>query len=282
MKKALTLLTLLVSSSVIASENRSILEGAPNFRDLGGYETSDGLSLKKGVIYRSGELPRLTEKDITKLDELGIHKVVNFLEASEIVSRGEGKLPSGVGEIHLPITGEIAGDMVDNILQARIDGDFSKIPVSVNSEVHRLLAHEGVDSYSTFLQEVIASNGEPMIYHCSHGVHRTGTATAILLHTVGVPWEAVRDDYLLSNEYRSEENAKRINQLNELASKNENVTDLEANLANIEAFYLLQSQYIDATYDEIIDSFGSFDSYVSEVLGVTSDDIEQLKSMLLE
>lgn len=56
MKKALTLLALMVSSTVMANDRISILEGAPNFRDIGGYETTDGLKVKNGVIYRLGSL----------------------------------------------------------------------------------------------------------------------------------------------------------------------------------------------------------------------------------
>ena len=46
------------------------LEGQPNFRDLGGYQTTDGRTVKWGQIYRSGELPNLTDQDVKKLDLL--------------------------------------------------------------------------------------------------------------------------------------------------------------------------------------------------------------------
>jgi len=44
------------------SETR--LQGQPNFRDIGGYLTSDGRKVKQGIVFRSGELPRLTENDV--------------------------------------------------------------------------------------------------------------------------------------------------------------------------------------------------------------------------
>jgi len=44
------------------------LEGQPNFRDLGGYETVDGRTVVWGQVYRSGELPRLSDGDVAKLD----------------------------------------------------------------------------------------------------------------------------------------------------------------------------------------------------------------------
>ncbi|WP_413847110.1 tyrosine-protein phosphatase [Tateyamaria sp.] len=40
------------------------LEGQPNFRYLGGYQTSDGRTLHTGLIFRSGELPRMPDADL--------------------------------------------------------------------------------------------------------------------------------------------------------------------------------------------------------------------------
>ncbi len=130
------------------------------------------------------------------------------------------------------------------------------------------MVNEGKDPYARLLQEVIEANGKPLVYHCSHGVHRTGTFTAVLLSILGVPWDTIREDYLLSNEYRAAENKKRIAALDDLAGQNSEVTDRKANLSNIEAFYILQGDYIDASYDEMINSYGSVDAYVREGLGL--------------
>jgi protein-tyrosine phosphatase len=53
------------SPLVCAAERANVkLEGQPNFRDLGGYETADGRKVKSGVVFRSGELHRLTDADV--------------------------------------------------------------------------------------------------------------------------------------------------------------------------------------------------------------------------
>lgn len=127
-------------------------------------------------------------------------------------------------------------EVVEDLIAARKDGDFSKIPVGINPDVHSLLVDEGKDPCARLLQEVIEANGKPLAYRCSHGIHRTGTATAILLSIVVVPWDTIREDYLLSNEYRAAENKKRIAALDDLADQNPDVTNRKANLANIEAF----------------------------------------------
>lgn len=40
------------------------LEGTFNFRDYGGYNAGDGKKVKKGSLYRSDDLSRLTIHDI--------------------------------------------------------------------------------------------------------------------------------------------------------------------------------------------------------------------------
>ncbi len=79
------------------------LEGQPNFRDLGGYKTTDGRTVKFGQLFRSGELSRLNDDDVRKLQQLGIKTVVNFLTDEEIKAGGEDRLPDNVTMMRLPI-----------------------------------------------------------------------------------------------------------------------------------------------------------------------------------
>ena len=60
------------------------LIGASNFRDLGGYETEDGMRLKYGVIYRSDNLSHLTDIDLKKINEIGIKTVCDLRSDNEL------------------------------------------------------------------------------------------------------------------------------------------------------------------------------------------------------
>jgi len=194
-------------------ERQVPLDGQHNFRDIGGYETIDGRKVKRGLIYRSGELGRLSDKDVERLASLKIKTVVSFLLPAEIKARGADRLPADVKEVSLPMEAGNMGDLTLVVSEARDTGDFSKISPEINPEIHRLLTIEGKDYYARLLREIVKTNSLPLVYHCSHGVHRTGTATAILLSALGVPWETVRDDYLLSNTYRKAEVEKRLSAL---------------------------------------------------------------------
>lgn len=69
--------------AVVLAERQLALEGAPNFRDLGGYEARDGRRLKWGKLYRSSKLSRLTEPDINYVRRLGLTLICDFRQVLE-------------------------------------------------------------------------------------------------------------------------------------------------------------------------------------------------------
>ncbi len=257
------------------------LEGQSNFRDIGGYKTTDGRTVKWGQVYRTGELPRLTDEDIAVLKNLDLQMVHNFLLEEEIAQRGQDRLPSSTQLVENPIKTS-ADDLVLAVLEARKTGDFSVVPPDLNKEVHRVLAREGREEYAAMMRALSDPENRPFAFHCSHGVHRTGTATAILLSALGVPWETVREDYLLSNTYREEENDKRIEQLTAEAAKTLGVPPSEVDTTNMVAFYILQSDYIDGTLEVILQEYGSMENYLQQGLGLSSEELDVLRQQLLE
>ena len=266
------------------TERRHIrLDGQTNFRDMGGFKTAGGKTVKWNQLYRSGELPRLSDKDVARLEKLGIITVINFLTEDEIKARGEDRLPPDVRQVSLPISGEAENDLAKVVLEARQTADFSEVPVELNAEVHRLLTGDASNNqYATLLRQAADPANRPLVFHCSHGVHRTGTAAAILLSALGVPWETVREDYLLSNYYRKAEIEKRIAELRDLAAKNQGVSPEQVDMTNIKAFYILEGAYIDATQDEILTQYGSMEDYLRKGLGLSNREIQQLRNELLE
>ncbi len=260
------------------------LKGQPNFRDIGGYATTDGRKIKSGLVYRSGELPRLTDEDVEMLRELGIKTVVNFLTPGEIEYRGKDRLPDGVREINLPITGEVAGipDAANQLVEARKSGDFRKFPPEFNRQVHEeLVSGIANEQYSELFKILADKSNYPLIYHCSHGIHRTGSATALVLAALGVPWETVRQDYLLSNVARQSEISRRIDQLEDQAS-NVRMSDKDrsANSEALRAFYVLQPEYIDASLKAATQKYGSLDRHLKDGLGLKDQQIRDLRELL--
>lgn len=271
------------SITQVTPERHVVLEGEPNFRDLGGYKTKDGKSVVWGKLYRTGSLKKLSDADVQKLDDLGVKTVVNFLSELEVENEDPDRVPDGTKEVYLPIDGSIGlGDeFMKDLMSARKTGDFSKIPASVNPDIHRSLIKDAPKEYASLLNLLADSNNYPLAFHCSHGVHRTGTAAAIILSALGVPWEDIRNDYLLSNKYRAKQNQKRIKELTETFAKSKGVSVSEVDASDIKAFYLLEGGYIDASLEQAVKDYGSMENYIREGLGIDEITLNKIKSNLL-
>ena len=271
------------SDTAPESQRQISLEGQSNFRDLGGYKTTDGRTVKWRQIYRSGELPKLTEQDLDKLKRLELKSVVNFLTDAEIESHGRDRLPEGVQQIHRPIESDV-GDLAKTILESRKTADFSQVPPDLNPQIHRLLVTDETarKEYAALLRMAADPENRPLVFHCSHGVHRTGTGAAILLSALGVPWETVRKDYLLSNKYREVEVKRRLEYFRQEAAKRQHIAPDQVDMTNFEAFYILQGSYIDAARKEILEKYDSMEGFLREGLRLSDEELVQLRSTLLE
>ena len=267
------------NSSVEHFQRHIALNGQSNFRDLGNYKTSDKEILKSGMVYRTGTLSKLSDPDVQIIESLNIKTVINFLTEEERAKRGDDRLPEGVQSVYLSIDG--TNNEIANLLVARQNGDFSKIPADFNYKIHAMLTEDGKEEYAQLFHLLANADNYPIVFHCSHGVHRTGTAAALILSILGVPWETVREEYLLSNEYRKEEVDKRMADLFSLADENPEINDKEENQKNITAFYILKGEYVDGTKLAIEENYGSFEQYLNSI-GVSVYEIEKIKNNILK
>ncbi len=58
-------------------------EGIDNFRDLGGYPTTDGQQVKWGVLYRAATLAESSKADLVGLEQLKLATLIDFRSATE-------------------------------------------------------------------------------------------------------------------------------------------------------------------------------------------------------
>ena len=61
-----------------------------NFRDLGGYETADGRTVRRRHLFRSDALFRLTESDAAQVQALGVTTLIDFRTPDELEEHGFG------------------------------------------------------------------------------------------------------------------------------------------------------------------------------------------------
>ena len=73
---------------------------ASNFRDLGGYATSDGGTVRTGRLFRADGLHTLTPADLEKLRAIGLRSVIDLRTDAELSTRGVFPLGSMSVEFH--------------------------------------------------------------------------------------------------------------------------------------------------------------------------------------
>ncbi len=59
------------------------LQGASNFRDVGGYLTTNGQRVRRGQVFRSDHLAGLTTDDVARLQTLGVSHSLDFRGVDE-------------------------------------------------------------------------------------------------------------------------------------------------------------------------------------------------------
>jgi protein-tyrosine phosphatase len=177
-------------SDAPAERSRSIaLEGCFNFRDLGGYPTADGRTVRWRRLFRSDGLHRLTPADVRHLcDELRICHVIDLRSTSELESDGRGDLErEPVRFHHLPL--------FDRALRAGADESTAR----TLADRYFLLAEFACEPIARIVTLLAEADG-PAVYHCAAGKDRTGVVSAILLGLLGVRDDVIVADYAASRQ----------------------------------------------------------------------------------
>jgi protein-tyrosine phosphatase len=240
------------------------LQGAVNFRDLGGYKNKDGKKVKTGLLYRSAALNTLTDADIAKVAALNIKYDFDFRGPYEVKTAPD-KIPVGTTRISLPAGSENVGD--SNYMKNM--GRYMKSDSFLLSFYTVLTPFK--DRYAPLFDSLLANkNASPILFHCTAGKDRTGIAAALILYALGVDEETIFNDYEATNYYRRNENAKQIAQMAKYFGMDEKVAT---------SMMSAKKEYIQATFTTIKAQYGTIDNYLDKVMGLNTKKIKQLKAI---
>lgn len=265
-------------AALTVAERRVPLEGAPNFRDLGGYETEDGRRVKWGQVFRSGALVDLTSEDLAVVSTLGIKLVCDLRSDPEVADEPDPDI--GAVSERFPVVDEATD--VQAIRDAILAGDLGQLSPDLLLEGMPDVAIEFTDSWARLLRRIADPANRPTNLHCTAGKDRAGWASALVLRTLGVPEETVMEDYLLSNETLKESNDKTIAQVRTLVAGIKQVPEDQVDMTNLIALLEVRAEYLQAAFDAIDAKFGSFDAYLTDGLGLTKAEIDAFRDSMLE
>lgn len=235
-----------------------------NFRDIGGYKTTDGRHIRWGQIYRSGNLDSLSDLSAKRINLMNIKSLIDLRMPSS------SKRPSPNVDIpncyQYPVF-PYKEDPVPLIKECRFKrGDADVFMQDVFGE----MVLRNKDSFRLLFQLLRNEDNYPLVIESDYGTLQTSIASALILSTLGVPDQTVIEDYLLSNKYYNKYKVARIARTLPYESQ-----EALSVITKSDESYLLSA------LNQILQHYGSLNSFMEEEIGIDADFRHDIQNILL-
>ncbi|HEY4368108.1 MAG TPA: tyrosine-protein phosphatase [Steroidobacteraceae bacterium] len=251
------------------------LEGGCNFRDIGGYATGDGQTVRWGRVYRTAVLSYFTDKDHPTLLDLGVRAICDLRRAEErqreptrwpdasvrpLSWRDDANMPTIRG-----FAAQRAGTAV-GLHESMLDL-YRALPQWMAPRIRGMF-------------ECIAAGDTPLIVHCAAGKDRTGVAIAVLLSALGVAADTIVEDYLLTNRFDFEEfiRTRKDTHLG-LADERHPLLSMPAEMRQV--LFNANADYLQAAVDRIAADHGDIDTYLKTSVRLDADTVRKVREQML-
>ncbi len=247
------------------------LSGTANFRDLGGYRTGDGRQVKRGLVFRSDHLSRLTAVDQQMLQRLRF-KVVCDLRTVQEQQRHPDQLPRD-GSIRLFLLPVQAGSFDPALAMDRLrSGERDWLSLDFFISVYRQYLEDFGPVWGRILRLIAAPANLPLVFHCTGGKDRTGICATLLLLTLGV----CEADIFLDHDHSNACNAERLQPIYA------RFADLGIGPEQAAPYLQAPREPLAAMLAHLRTSYGTVDNYLLSKAGLDEATLAALRANLLE
>lgn len=250
------------------------LAGASNFRSLGGLPAADGRSIRPHALMRADRLAGLSEDDWGTLGRIGLATVCDLRSDAERAEHPNAIPPQlRVRELHCDVRNDLRADPSLGRLLA--EEPTARGAERLMIEIYRRFPRYMGGTLATVVER-LTDGGAPMLVHCSAGKDRTGFVIAMLLHTLGVPEDLIRRDYLASRRWPGAESHRAS-----LASRLAPLVPLHELPAAVDTVLDVREAYLDAAMASLRSEFGSVGRYLETAAGLDAARSALLRERLL-
>lgn len=247
----------------------SSFTGIHNFRDYGGY-AAEGGTVRRGLLYRSGQHVQASDKDLELLRALDIRTVIDLRGITEREAKPCRRHEGWAGEVIFyegettssPPHMDIGPDVTTaDYARDRMLAVYTRMPA--NPAMHAM--------FGRYLQALADREGASLV-HCFAGKDRTGIAATLLLEILGVSHEDQLEEFLLTNQ------SPTFGVL-----RAQSVPAMEARIgrkmdeASVRALLDVDEAYLDRFHETVRDMSGSLDAWMAEYVGVDDPLRERLR-----
>ena len=253
------------------------LEGIRNFRDYGGYAATDGTTVKRRTLWRSGHHHQATAADLEMVEALGLRAIIDL--------RGDSERSAFPCERHADFAAEVLfepGETAGLSGAAAHEAAGLGVRTGAESRAAMVRLNEGmpwrpvlVASMKLYFAELAAGRG-PILLHCVAGKDRTGLAVWLTHHALGVHPDDAMADYLLTNVATDLAGRMALGAETVRAKYGPQMDD-----AAVLALMSVAPEYISAGLAAIRGRHGTYDRYLAEVLDVGPAQIAAMRANLL-
>ncbi|MBE5968679.1 MAG: tyrosine-protein phosphatase [Lachnospiraceae bacterium] len=259
------------------------LEKMNNTRELGGLVAANGHKIKDDTLYRSGHLFFASKNDLDAIQQLNLSHIVDLRSPLEQSQRPDPAI-EGTKHISLPaVTDELSGitrdeesdEHASEMLISRMSADKETAINYMVDLYENLVSNEYcLGQYHKFMELLADNNTNKILWHCTAGKDRAGLATVFTLEILGVNRDDIIENYLETNVNLKEE----IDELVEMLRTKKFFTGDDE---SIRTFFGAREEYIQAMYKKVSETYGSFQNFIKNGLGVTAETVEKLRSKYL-
>lgn len=243
-----------------------------NFRDFGGWDTTQGAKVARGKLYRSASFHDASDEDIARLNGMDLRFLVDLRRPEERKhepSRWQNEScrvifnDEGAGGTSLPphLVALLQSDLTPAATRAYMLSLYREIPY--DPRLIRLFR-----DWFTSLEQ-----GDAGVVHCAAGKDRTGIICALTLMTLGVDEDTVFADYEFTNQAVDLE--KRMPKIQQ---RMEERLARKLDPAALRPMLGVEADYLRTALDTIEARSGSVQNYMEQELGVGAPERANLRA----
>ena len=251
---------------------RILFEGISNCRDLGGLQNVEGQYIREGLLLRSAHLRNATPTDVHDLQKyFSLREILDLRDTAE-----QHELPDAVvpGAVH------VDAGIFENV-QRGITHEMNLPPYEIwppMGEIYiKFVTEEPINrNLARAVRRVLVHDYDrgAVLWHCFGGKDRCGMVAALTLSVLGVSYEVIREDYMMTNieaAARAEEARRKV--LERGGPQKEADFEYDANIA--------RESYLDSAFDELIKCYGDAETFLRAAGGVTQEEMDAFKAKIL-
>jgi protein-tyrosine phosphatase len=225
-----------------------------NLRDLGGFGTGDGGTVRRGRVFRSAALSDLAGSALEAVRGLGIRTIVDLRRNGERNALLTPWQALGCADYWARDYDYSDADHRERMRGRDLTAEDSRAQMIA---LYAELPYDQSEAYARVFRAIAAGEG-PVLFHCAVGKDRTGVAAALILSAVGVARDAILADYIAT---------ERFDLLNSPHARLWPPRS-EARAAAFAPLLGVDPAYLDAMFDALEARGGTIEAYARDVLGL--------------